>query len=317
MRAIVYERSGFPEVLEARELPAPTPGEGEVLVRVRAAAVGAGDWHLLRGEMWAVRLYQGMRAPKRPVLGHECAGLVEAVGAGVEGFAAGDEVFGESGNAGTFAEWVCIPERTLAPKPAGLSFEEAAALPVSATTALQGLRDKGKIQAGQKVLINGASGGVGCYAVQIAKSFGAEVTGTCSAGKMDLVRSLGADHVLDYREADFTDRAERYDLVLDCVGTSPLKACKRRLTPAGIYVAVAGAPLRGLRIALAGGKQAVAYIAKPNRADLDVIGDLVARGELRPVVDRCFALGEVPDALRYFGEHRARGKIVIALPEGR
>jgi len=313
MKAIFYEKYGTPDVLEARDVPEPTVGDHDVLVRVRAAAVGAGDRHLLTAEMWAVRLYQGLRKPKRPVLGHEAAGTVERVGSQVTNFAPGDEVFGESGNAGAFAELVCIPASTLAPKPSQLSFEEAAALPVSATTALQGLRDKGRIRPGQRVLINGASGGVGTYAVQIAKAFETEVTGVCSAAKMDLVESLGADHVLDYGQADFTEREERYDLVLDNVGNRPLKDCKRTLAPGGIYVAVSGAPSRGLWIALAGGKQAVAFIAKPNRADLDVLTELVETGKLRPVIDRRYPLSEVPDALRYFIEGRVRGKIVISV----
>ena len=313
MKAIVYESYGSPDVLTLREVPEPTVGEKDVLVRIRAAAIGAGDWHLLTADMFAVRLYQGLFKPKRQVLGHEAAGVVEAVGSQVTGFSPGDEVFGESGNAGTFAELACIPERTLAPKPPGLTFEEAAAIPVSAITALQGLRDKGRIQPGHAVLINGASGGVGSYAVQLAKAFEADVTAVCSAGKMAFVKSLGADRVLDYGEADFTEREERHDLVLDMVGNKPVKACKATLRPGGIYVAVSGAPTRGLWIALAGGKKAVAYIASPSRADLDVLSAFIEAGTLRPVVDRCFALEQLPDALSYFGEHRVKGKVVISV----
>lgn len=313
MKAIVYETYGTPEVLELKEWPEPTPGKNDVLVRVRAAAVGAGDWHLLTADLFAVRLYQGLFRPKRPVLGHEAAGIVEAIGAQVTRFAPGDQVFGEAGNAGAFAELVCIPERMLAPKPPSLSFEQAAALPVSALTALQGLRDKGRIQPGHKVLINGASGGVGSYAVQLAKAFEAEVTGVCSASKMEYVRSLGADLVLDYRTTDFIGRPERYDIVLDLVGNRSIRACKQTLRPGGTYVAVGGAPLRALWIALAGGKRAVTYIAKPNRADLDVLVGLVEGGRLRPVIDRQFPLHDVPAALQYFGEHRASGKVVITV----
>jgi NADPH:quinone reductase-like Zn-dependent oxidoreductase len=313
MKAIVYETYGTPEVLEEREIPKPTVGEGDVLVRVRAAAVGAGDWHLLTADLLAVRLYQGLFGPKRPVLGHEAAGVVEAVGAKVTMFAPGDEVFGEAGNAGAFAEWVSIPERTLAPKPPSLTFEEAAAVPVSGLTALQGLRDKGKIRPQHKVLVNGASGGVGTYAVQLAKAYGAEVTGVCSAAKMAKVHSLGADHVLDYGATDFTRGDERYDLVLDIVGNRSVRACKGTLRPGGIYVAVAGPPLRGLWIAVAGGKRAVAYIAKPSRADLDVLTERIEAGDVRPLIDRRYPLAEVPEALRYFGEHRSCGKIVITV----
>lgn len=313
MRAVVYENYGTPDELKLREVDKPTAREGEVLVRVHASSVGAGEWHLLTADMFAVRLYQGLFRPKRRILGFDIAGTVEAVGAKVTQFKPGDEVFGEAGQGGGYAEYVSVPEKTIAPKPPSLSFEEAAAVPVSALTALQGLRDKGKIQAGHKVLINGASGGVGSFAVQIAKSFGAEVTGTCRAGKMDLVRSIGADHVLDYGQEDFTQGDARYDLVLDNVGNRPLADCRGTLTPEGIYVAVSGAPLRSLWIAIAGGRQAVSFIAQPNRKDLEQLSELLESGQVKPVIDRTYPLSEAPDALRRLGEGQVRGKLVITV----
>ena len=313
MQAIVYEKYGPPDVLELREIDRPTIKDNEVLVRVHAAAIGAGDLHLLSAEIWAVRLYAGLCGPKRKVLGHDLAGTVEAVGKDVTGFKAGDEVFGTSNNAGAFAEYVRVPESGLALKPSNLTFDEAATVPVSALTALQGLRDKGRIQPGHKVLINGASGGVGLFAVQIAKSFGAEVTGVCSTKKMDMVRSLGADHVIDYTQEDFTESDRRYDLVLDNVGNRPLAACKRTLEPDGIYVAVAGAPSRSLRIAIAGGKNAIIFISLPNQKDLRCIKELVESGKLTPVIDRRYPLRELPEAIRYAVEGSARGKVVITV----
>jgi len=313
MKAIVYEKYGPPEVLELREVDKPTVGDRDVLVRVHAAAVGAGDWHLLTGAIFAVRLYQGLFKPKRRILGHEFAGTVEAVGQDVTHFQPGDVVFGESRNGGAFAEYVCAPETAVAPKPASLSLEEAAAVPVSALTALQRLRDKGKIQPGHKVLINGASGGVGTYAVQIAKSYGAEVTGVCSTSKLDLVRSIGADHVIDYSREDFTKGDERYDLILDLAGKQPVADCKRTLTPEGIYVAAAGAPSRTLRVVIFGGKRMVAFIANANQEDLGFLTELLETGKLKPVIDRRYPLHEVPEAIRHVGEGRAQGKVVITV----
>lgn len=316
MRAVVHERYGAPDVLQLREIDRPTPGQGEVLVRVQASCVSAGDWHMLTATWFAVRLFWGLLRPRRKVLGFDVSGTVEAVGAGVTRLRPGDEVFGASDGGGAFAEFMCAPEAGLVPKPKGVTHEQAAAVPTSALTALQGLRDKGRIQAGHAVLINGASGGVGCYAVQLAKRFGAEVTGVCSAGKLDLVRSLGADHLLDYGLQDFTRQRERYDLVLDNVGNRPLADCRRTLRPGGIYVQVSGHPLRALWVALFGGRRMVSFVSKPVQADLESLAELLQAGELRPVVDRVYALGEVPDALRDFGEHRARGKLVIRVSEG-
>lgn len=313
MQAVVYKRYGPPDVLELREVERPRPKDGEVLVRVHAAGVGAGDWHLLTASMFAVRLYQGLFRPKRRILGHDLSGTVEAVGPGVTAFRPGDEVFGSSFHAGAFAEFACVPEGGLAPKPAGLSHTGAAAVPSSGITALQGLRDKGRVRAGQAVLIHGASGGVGSFAVQIAKAHGATVTGVCSTAKLDFVRSLGADRVLDYTREDFAELGDRYDLILDMVGKHSLAACRRALAPDGVYVAVSGAPTRSLRIALIGGKRMRAFIAKPNRADLLVLSELLESGRLRPRVDRCYALPEVPEALRELGAGRVRGKLVVAV----
>jgi len=313
MNAMVYERYGSPDVLELREIDKPVAEANEVLVRVHAAGIAAGDHHLLNADIFAVRLYQGLFGPKRNVLGHDFAGTVEAIGPDVTRFRVGDAVFGESSEAGCFAEYVAVAEDHVVAKPDSLSFEQASAVPVSAITALQGMRDKGRVRAGQRVLVNGASGGVGQFAVQIAKSMGAHVTGVCSTGKVAMVRDLGADSVIDYHEADFTQRAERYDLVLDCVGNRPLADCKRTLNPDGIYVAVAGAPMRSLRIAITGGKQAVVFIAKPNVPDLEVIRELIESGKVKPVLDRQFALRELPDAMRAFQGGQAHGKLVISM----
>ncbi len=313
MKAIVYERYGPPEVLELRELDRPAIEDEDVLVRVRAVALTKGDWHMLTCTWFAVRLFQGMFKPKRKVLGFDVAGTIEAVGAKAARFEPGDEVFGSTDHMGCFAEYARLPETGVARKPAGLRYEEAAAIPTGALTALQGLRDHGKIRAGQSVLINGASGGVGLFAVQIAKSFGAEVTGVCSAPKLDLVRSVGADHVVDYRGQDFLERDERYDLLLDNVGDRPLADCKGALARGGIYVAVSGSPMRSLWVGLAGGKNAISFVSKPNHADLDFLRGLVEDGKLKPVVDRTYPLDEAVAAFRYFGEGNARGKVVLTV----
>ena len=313
MKAIVYERYGSPEVLELREIDKPSVADGDVLVRVHATCVSGGDWHMLTATWFAVRLYWGLLRPRRQVLGFDMAGTVEAVGEKVTRFRPGDEVFGASERGGAYAEYVSVPEDGLVPKPANLTHEQAAVAPTSALTALHGLRDKGRIRSGHKVLINGASGGVGTFAVQIAKSYGAEVTGVCSAGKLDLVRSIGADHTIDYGQEDFTQSDARYDLVLDNVGNRPLADCKRTLRPEGIYVAVSGHPARALWIALAGGKRLVSFVSQSNQEDLAVLAELLESGKVTPVVDRSFALDEVPEAMRYFGEKRARGKIAISV----
>jgi NADPH:quinone reductase-like Zn-dependent oxidoreductase len=314
MQAVVYERYGSPDVLALREVEAPAVGERDVLVRVRAASLNAGDAHLLRATWLAVRLYQGLLHPKRKVLGHDLSGTVEAVGPGVTRFQPGDELFGESPDAGTFAELACVPEATLAHLPEGLTHEQAAAVPTAALTALQGLRDKARLRPGQAVLVNGASGGVGTFAVQIARDLGAEVTAVCSGAKADAVRALGADRVLDYAREDFTRREERYDVVLDLVGDRPLADCRRVLTAAGTYVAVSGHPLRTLWVALAGGRRSTAFISRPNRQDLESLKELLEAGRIRPLVDRTFPLAEAAEAFRYHASRAVTGKIVIAMP---
>jgi NADPH:quinone reductase-like Zn-dependent oxidoreductase len=312
MQAVVYERYGSPDVLELRDVDKPTPGKGEVLVKVRAAGVAAGDWHMLTADFFAVRFFWGLFRPKHGILGWDVAGVVESAGKTLK---PGDAVFGacENSRGGAFAEYVCVPEELLVPKPENVSFEEAAVVPVSALTALHGLRDKGLIREGHKVLINGASGGVGTFAVQVAKSFGAEVTAMTSSAKMDHARSVGADRVLDYTEGDFTTRDEAYDLVLDNYGKYPLAACKRRLSPGGIYVAVSGAPSRALRIALFGGKRAVAFVSDTNRSDLLVLQSMLGDGRIRPVIDTAYPLAGAPDALRRLETGEVRGKLVVTV----
>jgi NADPH:quinone reductase-like Zn-dependent oxidoreductase len=320
MRAVVCRQYGSPDKLNLEEIPRPSPGEGEVLVKVCAASVNAGDWHLMRGTPFPVRLVFGLTKPKHEVLGADVAGRVEAVGKNVSRFQPGDEVFGDISEFGfgAFAEYVCVSENAFALKPCNLSFEEAAAVPAAAMTALQGLRDKGQIQSGQKVLINGASGGVGTYAVQIAKSFGAEVTGVCSTGKMDLVRSIGADHVIDYTQEDFTRNGQRYDLILAANGYQPISAYKRALSPEGTYVMSGGsgaqmfqAMFRGPWISLTSGKKMGNMLVKPNREDLLFLKALLEDGKVVPVIDRRYALSELAEAIRYVEEGHARGKVVI------
>ena len=320
MRAIVGNRYGSPDVLELREIDKPDPGDDEVLVRVRAASLNPADLYGVTGTPYVGRIFSGLRKPKSNSVGADIAGTVEAVGKNVTQFRPGDEVFGRSR---AFAEYVCIGE-AVAPKPANLTFEEAAAVPVAAITALQGLRDKGQLQPGQQVLINGASGGVGTFAVQIAKALGAEVTGVCSTRNVDLVRSLGADHVIDYTKADFTRSDRRYDLLLDVAGSRSWRACRRVLNPQATLVIV-GAP-KGSRLlgplghiarvrlaALGSSRTAVFFIAKLTRADLEVLRELLEAGKVTPVVDKRYELSETADAFRYLGEGHARGKIVVTL----
>ncbi|MCB9521736.1 MAG: NAD(P)-dependent alcohol dehydrogenase [Myxococcales bacterium] len=313
MRAITNDRYGTPDVLELREVDRPTPKPDEVLVRVHATPINSGDMHLLCGELFCVRLYWGLIRPRRKVLGWGLSGVVEAVGSNVTDFAPGDEVFGEAPNGGTWAEYVAVPAQKLARKPASLSHVEAASVPVGAITALQAVRDKGGVRPGDKVLIHGASGGVGLFAVQLAKHFGATVTGTASAAKLDHVRALGADQALDYRSSDFTTLPERYDVIVDLVGDKPLGACKRALTPDGRYVCLAGHPWRTFRAAIFGGKRVVVMLADANRADLDFLRELVDAGTLRTVIDRTYTLPELPDAMRYYLGGAARGKVVVTV----
>jgi NADPH:quinone reductase-like Zn-dependent oxidoreductase len=318
MKAIVYQKYGSPDVLELKELEKPAPNDDEVLIKVHAASLNAADWHLLRADPFLVRLESGLLEPKRKVLGADVAGRVEAVGRNVKQFQPGDEVFGGQLGFGSFAEYVCASENALVLKPANLSFEEAAAVPIAAVTALQALRNKGQIQSGQKVLINGASGGVGTFAVQIAKSFGAEVTGVCSTGKMEIVRSIGADQVIDYTKEDFTQTGQRYDLILAANGYHSISHYKRALSPKGIYVTTGGstaqmfqAMLLGPMMSMFGSNKMSNMLARPNQKDLAFIKELVEAGKVVPVIDRRYMLSKVPDALRYLEEGHAHGKRVI------
>ena len=323
MKAIVYHKYGSPDVLELKEVEKPTPKDDEVLVKVHAASLNAADWHLLRGKPFLVRLMGfGLLKPKNKILGADMAGRVEAVGRNVKQFQPGDEVFGEISECGfgAFAEYVCAPENALALKPASMAFDEAAAVPLAALTALRGLRDKGQIQPGQKVLINGASGGVGTFAVQIAKSFGAEVTAVCSTRNLDKARSIGADQVIDYTQDDFTKSGQRYDLILAANGYHSIWDYKRALSPKGIYVMVGGsmaqmyqAMFLGPLISKTGSKKMGFLLQKSNQEDLVFMRELLEAGKVVSVIDRRYPLSEVPEALRYLEEGHARGKVVITL----
>lgn len=325
MKAIVYCDYGTADVLELRDVEKPTPSDDQVLVAVRAASVNPLDWHYLRGTPYVMRLDSGLRKPKDLRMGVDFAGVVEAVGRSVSNFHAGDEVFG--GKSGAFAEYICVrADRAIVRKPPTMSFEQAASVPIAAITALQGLRDKGKVRQGQKVLINGASGGVGTFAVQIAKSLGAEVTGVCSTRNLDLVRSLGADHVIDYTKEDFTRSEARYDVILDNVGNRALLDCRRVLTPEGTYVLIGGggpndgrwigplaAPIRELLLSPFVSQKLVMLLADLNARDLTFLSDLMSAGKVTPVIDRRYRLQEVADAIRYLEAGHARGKVVLTL----
>jgi len=322
MQAIAYHQFGPPDdVVKCEERPRPTPGDGEVLIAVRAAAVNPLDWHAMRGSPYVARLAFGLRQPKDSRLGVDVAGRVEAVGSNVTRLAPGDEVFGVC--RGAFAEYACGPEKLLVVKPAEVTFEQAAAAPVAGFTALQALRYKGPLQPGQEVLINGAAGGVGTSAVQIAKSFGAAVTGVCSTRNLDLVRSIGADRAVDYTAEDFTRGAARYDAIVDCVGNHSLAACRRVLKPTGKYVQVGGpdtpwvGPLPRLFTTLAWSpfvSQTLAVmLARGKREDLLALSDLMATGKVTPVIDRRYSLSEAAQAIRYLETGHARGKVVITV----
>jgi NADPH:quinone reductase-like Zn-dependent oxidoreductase len=322
MKTIVYRRYGSPDVLEYADVDKPTAGDDQVLIRVRAASVNPYDWHFMRGTPYFLRLMAGLVRPKVTRLGVDVAGQVEAVGGKVTRFKPGDGVFGAC--QGAFAEYVCARESALAMKPDNVTFEQAASAPIAALTALQGLRDKGRIQPGQKVLINGAAGGVGTFAVQIAKSFGAEVTGVCSTRNVDMVRSIGADHVVDYTREDFTRSSHQYDLILDCIGNHSFFACRRVLNPKGRLVAVGGPTGRWMIGTLAGliavlvlsrfvSQKLVAVMARGNSEDLTVLSDLMKARKVTPVIDKRYRLREVPEAVRYQEEGHARGKVVITV----
>jgi NADPH:quinone reductase-like Zn-dependent oxidoreductase len=318
MKAIVREKYGSPDVLELRDVVKPAPLDNKVLVEVHAASVNALDWHLLRGQPFLARMGGGMRRPKRKTLGVDVAGRVESVGKNVTKFKPGDEVFG--GASGSFAEYACAREDLLAHKPTNMTFEEAAAVPVAAITALQGLRDKGQIQPGKKVLINGASGGVGTFAVQIAKSFGAEVTAVCSAKNLEIARSMGADHVIDYSKEDLTKNGQRYDLIVAVNGHHPIRDYGRALSPKGIFVFIGGpvaqffqALIFGPMISRTGSKKMITFVAELNNPDMLLLKELLETGKLVPVIDRRYPLAETAEAIRYLEEGHARGKVVITV----
>jgi NADPH:quinone reductase-like Zn-dependent oxidoreductase len=317
MKAILYTKYGSPDVLHLEEIVKPAPKDNEVLVKIYAASANAADWHLMRAEPFLARLENGLLKPKNTKLGADIAGRVEAVGKNVTQFQIGDDVFGglPLNELGGFAEYVCTNEDAVALKPARLTFEQAAAVPLSAFTALQGLRDKGQIQQGQKVLINGASGGVGSFAVQIAKSFGTEVTGVTSTRNLDMVRSIGADHAFDYTQEDFTQNGQLYDLIFDAVGNRSVSDYQRALSPNGLC-AVAGftSLSRMFQIMLLGGKKVgMMGTAKGNKKDLLFIKELLETGKVVPVIDRSYPFSEVADAIRYLEAGHAQGKVVITV----
>jgi len=323
MKAIIYEKYGPPDVLQLTEVEKPTPKDDEVLVKVQAASLNAGDWHALRGTPFLQRLESGFPKPKYKILGADVAGQVEAVGANANRFQPGDEVYGDLYwcGFGAFTEYVCVPEDSLALKPANITFEAAAAVPQAAFTALHALRDQGQIQLGQKVLVNGASGGVGTFAVQIAKAFGAEVTGVCSTRNLEMVRSIGADQVIDYTQVDFTQNKRQYDLIVDIAANHSLSDLKRVLTPLGICVIVGFSTLGhmlkvtllGPLISKTGGKKLGMLIPEENKQDLADMKELLETGKVVPVIDRCYSFNEIPEAMRYLEEGHARGKLVIKM----
>ena len=320
MKAIVYEKYGSPDVLEFKEVEKPVPGDDQVLIEVRASSVNAFDWRMLRADPFVIRLTDGLLKPKQTILGVDVAGRVEAVGPKVTRFEPGDEVFGDvSGlGGGGFAEYVCAGEELLAPKPAGMAFDDAAAVPMAAVTALHGLRDHGGIRAGQKVLINGASGGVGTFAVQIAKSFDAEVTAVCSTRNLELAHSIGADHVIDYRQEDFTKSGRQYDLILGANGKHSIWAYRRALRPDGTFVMSGGSMAQLLQVVLVGplismigNRKMRTFVSKPDAKDLAFVAELIEAGKIAPVIDKRYPLREVPEAIRYLEEEHARGKVSI------
>jgi NADPH:quinone reductase-like Zn-dependent oxidoreductase len=328
MKAIVYHQYGSPDVLELTQVEKPAPRDDEVLLKVHAASVNPADWHLLRGDPYIARLQLGLRKPKERVLGCDVAGQVEAVGKNVAMLRPADEVFGSPfmHGFGAFAEFVYVSEDLLAPKPATLSFEQAAAVPLAASTALQGLRDHGRIEPGHKVLIIGASGGVGTFAVQIAKSFDAEVSGVCSTRNVEMVRSIGADHIIDYtQEEDFTQSGQKYDLIFQLAGTHSPSECRRALTSKGTLVLISGESegrwigpvdriIHVLVLSPFVSQKMASFTVKPNKEDLQFLEQLIESGKVTPVIDRTYSLSETPEAIRYLESGHARGKVVIRMP---
>jgi NADPH:quinone reductase-like Zn-dependent oxidoreductase len=323
MKVIVRDTYGSPDVLELRDIDIPEFADEEVLVHVHAAGVGRDVWHIMSGLPYPIRLAgYGFRAPKNPVIGSDMAGIVEAVGNNVSRFQPGDEVFGIG--KGSYAEYVCAPEDKLAPKPANLTFEQAAVVAIMGSTALQALRDHGNVRPGQEVLIIGASGGVGTYAVQLAKAFGARVTGVCSTIKVEMVRSIGADHVIDYTQEDFAEGNQRYDLILDIGGNSTLARLRRVLASRGTLVIVGGEgggrwlggtdrQLRAMMLSPFVGQKLGTFVNNENHEDLIVLRELIESGKVTPVIDRTYPLAQVPEAIRYLEDGHARGKVVITV----
>lgn len=323
MQAITYRCYGSPEVLKLEELPKPTPADNEVLVKVHAAALNPLDWHYMRGKPYLMRLDAGIGSPSDVRMGVDFAGTVESVGSKVTRFKPGDEVFG--GRGGALAEYVTVREAgAITLKPANLTFEQAAAVPLAAITALQAVRDAGGVQPGQKVLINGASGGVGTFAVQIAKAYGAEVSGVCSTRNLELVRSLGADHVFDYTNENFTQSGQQFDVIVDNVGTHSLSAIRRVLKPEGRLVMVGAItdepwlgpiiqPIKGSLYSPFVSQSFGMFLAEFNQQDMELLGKLIQEGKMRPVVDRTYALGDTPEAMRYLEAGHARGKVVVKM----
>jgi NADPH:quinone reductase-like Zn-dependent oxidoreductase len=324
MKAIICTKYGSPDVLQLQEVAKPAPKDDEVLIKIHAASVNARDWRFMRAKPFFIRLMPGgFLQPKNKILGADVAGRVETVGRSVRQFKPGDEIFGYLPSAtgrGTFAEYVCANENAITLKPTNLTFEQAAAVPVAAMTALQGIRDNGNIQPGQKVLINGASGGVGTFAVQIAKAFGAEVTAVCSTRNLEMVRSLGADHVIDYKVEDFTRNGQQYDLILAANGYHPISDYLRALSPEGIYVVAGGsmlqlfqAALQGRRTSKTGSQKTYVVSLVQSQKDLIFMKELLESGKVVPVIDGCYPLSEAAEALRYLGEGHAKGKVVISV----
>ncbi len=322
MRAVVQDTYGCAEVLHVAQLPRPTIGKGDVLVQVRAAGLDRGTWHLMTGKPYAVRLALGLRRPRNPISGRDVAGTVAAVGSSVTEFSVGDEVFGIA--PGSFADYTVAKPAKLALKPAQLSFVQAAVIPISGLTALQALTDVGRLEAGQKVLVLGASGGVGSYAVQLAKALGAEVTGVCSSAKLDFVRSLGVDHVIDYTREDVVDGDDRYDLILDIAGGRTLSQLRGLLTETGTLVLVGnengdrltggmGRLLRAALISLVGRQRLTGFISKERGSDIERLAEFLEAGTLRPTVDQCYPLDDVPAAMRLLESGQVRGKLAVTL----
>ena len=321
MKAVVYERYGSPDVLRLTEIAQPVAGPGQVRVQIHAAGVNAADWHLLRADPFMARMATGLFKPKRPVLGADIAGVVDSVGEGATRFKPGDAVYGDLSGCGFggFAEYAAVPESVLSPKPSNLAFSESAAVPMAAVTALQALRDKGSVGPGKHVLINGASGGVGTFALQIAKVLGAEVTAVCSTSKLEQARALGADHVVDYTREDFTRTGQTYDVIIAANGNRSLGDYKRALAPGGVYVMVGGSTSQIMQAVIfgslrsGGGKKLTNLMAKPNAADLAIITGWIEAGHVKPIMDRTYPFEQTADAIRYVEEGHARGKVVVTL----